>query len=104
MVATIVFYAVMAVLLLWGAWNLFFSVFYISRNENGNLIFFGMLNCLSVIVIGIFDWVMSNQAWQKFWMDSTVNVQPWLNYMLIFYVVLTVLQFLLSRERKVAAA
>lgn len=104
MVATILYWAVVLLMAAWGAWTLVFSLINLARHENGNLWFYAILNTLGLVFAAIFYWVMSNTAWQKYWFDSTVQMGPWLGALLIAYIVLILLQVILGRERKVAAA
>ncbi|MFD1429952.1 MULTISPECIES: hypothetical protein [Lacticaseibacillus] len=104
MVATILYWAVIAAACGWGLWNVVFSGIYVHNHENGNLWFFAILNALTTILLAIFYWVFSNTAWQKYWVDSSVKIGPWLLYVLIFYIVLVVAQIILGREKKAPAA
>lgn len=104
MVATILYWAVVAAMCGWGLWTIVFSLIYLGNHENGNLWFFAILNTLTLIFGAIFYWVFSNTAWQKYWVDSTVNMGPWLGILLIAYIVLIVLQLILGREKKVQTA
>ncbi|WP_125579605.1 hypothetical protein [Lacticaseibacillus suibinensis] len=104
MVATILYWGIVAAFCGWGLWNLVFSGIYLHNHENGNLWFFAILNALGALLGAIFLWVMSNVSWQKYWFDSSVKIGPWLGYILIFYVVLIVLQVILGREKKAPAA
>lgn len=104
MVATILYWAVVLLMAGWGAWTLIFSLIYIAHHENGNLWFFAILNTLGLIFAGIFYWVMSNAAWQKYWFDSTVKMGPWLGALLIAYIVLILVQVVFGREKQAQAA
>ncbi|WP_225047507.1 hypothetical protein [Lacticaseibacillus kribbianus] len=104
MVATILYWAVVCALIGWGAWNIVFSAIYVHNHENGNLWFFAILNVLTVLFTVIFSVVMSNTAWQKFWLVDSVTNGPLLFYIIIAYVVLIVLQLILGREKKIAKA
>ncbi|WP_262316234.1 hypothetical protein [Lacticaseibacillus parakribbianus] len=104
MVATIIYWAVVCALLGWGAWNIVFSAIYVHNREFGNLWFFAILNALTLIFTVVFDIVMSNTAWQKYWFVDSVTNGPLLFFIIIGYVVLILLQLLLGREKKSAAA
>lgn len=100
MVATILYWGIVAALCCWWAWTLVFSLIYLGHKENGNLWFFAILNTLGLIAAAVFYWVMSNTAWQKFWFASSVNTGNWLLYIIIAYIVLIVLQVILGRTPK----
>ncbi len=100
MVATILYWGVVAALCGWWAWTAIFSAIYVSNHENGNLWFFAILNTLGLIAAGIFYWIMSNTAWQKYWFTDTVKTGNWLLYVIIAYVVLIILQVILGRTPK----
>lgn len=104
MVATILYWGVIALMIAWGLWTLGFSVLYIARHENGDLWFFAILNTLGLLLAALFYWVMSNPAWQKYWFVSTVKTGPWLGIMLIAYIVLILFQVVAGREKPAATA
>ncbi|WP_125704390.1 hypothetical protein [Lacticaseibacillus daqingensis] len=104
MVATILYWGVVLALLGWAAWNILFSVIYVHNHENGNLWFFAILNTLGLIAAVIFAVVMSNTAWQKYWFVDSVTNGPLMFYIIIGYAVMIVLQLILGREKKSAAA
>ncbi|WP_179395567.1 hypothetical protein [Lacticaseibacillus absianus] len=104
MVATILYWGVILALLGWAAWNILFSAVYVHNRENGNLWFFAILNTLGLLAAVIFDVVMSNTAWQKYWFVDSVTNGPLLFYIIIGYAVMILLQLVLGREKKPAAA
>ena len=98
MLAAIIYWAIILGCIAWTAISLYFSVFYLSRKENGNLWAFAFFNVLAIIVLAI----------------SLVVFRTWgfgvTQYSSLIYVILgvmaglTVLQAILGREPKAKAA
>lgn len=96
MLASIIYWAIILVCIAWAAISLYFSVFYLTRKENGNLWAFALFNVLAAIVLAI----------------ALVIFRTWgfgvTQYSSLIYVVLavlgglTVLQAILGREPKMA--
>ena len=96
MLASIIYWAIILVCIVWAAISLFFSVFYLTRKENGNLWAFALFNVLIAIVLAI----------------ALVVFRTWgfgvTQYSSLIYIVLaalgglTVLQAILGREPKIA--
>ncbi|NLM66968.1 MAG: hypothetical protein GX180_07310 [Enterococcus sp.] len=96
MLASIIYWAIILVCIAWAAISLFFSVFYLTRKENGNLWAFALFNVLIAIVLAI----------------ALVVFRTWgfgvTQYSSLIYIVLaalgglTVLQAILGREPKIA--
>ncbi|MBM7708000.1 hypothetical protein [Enterococcus lemanii] len=96
MLASIIYWAIILVCIAWAAISLFFSVFYLTRKENGNLWAFALFNVLVAIVLAI----------------ALVVFRTWgfgvTQYSSLIYIVLaalgglTVLQAILGREPKIA--
>lgn len=96
MLAAIIYWAVILVCIAWTAVSLYFSAFYLTRKENGNLWAFAFFNVLAIIVLAI----------------SLVVYRTWgfgvTQYSSLIYIILgvmaglTVLQALLGREPKTA--
>lgn len=96
MLASIIYWAIILVCIAWAAISLYFSVFYLTRKENGNLWAFALFNVLAAIVLAI----------------ALVIFRTWgfgvTQYSSLIYVVLavlgglTVLQAILGREPKTA--
>lgn len=104
MVATIIYWAVILVLIGWGLWSLIFSGVYLKNRENGNLLFFAIINVL-LLLFGWFElWFFAHKGWQEYWMLKATATSPVLGYVLIGYVIMIALQLLLFREPKVKEA
>jgi len=97
MVAFIIYWAAILVCIAWGLLSLWFSVFYLSRKENGNLWAFAFFNVLAAIVLAIV--LVVYKTW-----DFGISTYSSLIYtILASYGVLTVLQAILGREPKEVA-
>lgn len=97
MVAFIIYWAAILVCIAWGLLSLWFSVFYLSRKENGNLWAFAFFNVLVAIVLAIV--LVVYKTW-----DFGISTYSSLIYtILASYGVLTVLQAILGREPKEVA-
>nr|WP_242596111.1 hypothetical protein [Enterococcus plantarum] len=80
----------------WGVLSLWFSIYYLSRKENGNLWAFAFFNVLAAIVLAIV--LVIYKTW-----DFEITTYSSLIYtILASYGVLTVLQAILGREPKEA--
>ncbi|MFD1901679.1 hypothetical protein GQR36_19755 [Enterococcus termitis] len=97
MVAFIIYWAAILVCIAWGVLSLWFSIYYLSRKENGNLWAFAFFNVLAGIVLAIV--LVIYKTW-----DFEITTYSSLIYtILASYGVLTVLQAILVREPKEAA-
>lgn len=97
MVAFIIYWAAILVCIAWGVLSLWFSIYYLSRKENGNLWAFAFFNVLAGIVLAIV--LVIYKTW-----DFDITTYSSLIYtILASYGVLTVLQAILGREPKEAA-
>jgi hypothetical protein len=96
MVAFIIYWAAILVCIAWGVLSLWFSIYYLSRKENGNLWAFALFNVIVGIVLAIV--LVVYKTW-----DFNITTYSSLIYtILASYGVLTVLQAVLGREPKVA--
>jgi hypothetical protein len=96
-VAFIIYWAAILVCIAWGVLSLWFSIYYLSRKENGNLWAFAFFNVLAGIVLAIV--LVIYKTW-----DFEITTYSSLIYtILASYGVLTVLQAILGREPKEAA-
>jgi hypothetical protein len=96
MVAFIIYWAAILVCIAWGVLSLWFSIYYLSRKENGNLWAFALFNVIIGIVLAIV--LVVYKTW-----DFNITTYSSLIYtILASYGVLTVLQAVLGREPKVA--
>jgi len=96
-VAFIIYWAAILVCIAWGVLSLWFSIYYLSRKENGNLWAFAFFNVLAGIILAIV--LVIYKTW-----DFDITTYSSLIYtILASYGVLTVLQAILGREPKEAA-
>jgi len=94
MVAFIIYWASILVCIAWGILSLWFSVFYLSKKENGNLWAFAALNVIAGIFLAII------LAIYKTWDFDITTYSSLIYTILASYGVLTVLQAILGREPK----
>lgn len=94
MVAFIIYWAAILVCIAWGVLSLWFSIYYLSRKENGNLWAFAFFNILAGIVLAIV------LAIYKTWDFDITTYSSLIYTILAAYGVLTVLQAILGREPK----
>ena len=97
MVAFIIYWAAILVCIAWGILSLGFSVFYLSRKENGNLWAFALFNVIAGIVLAIVLLIY------KTWDFGIATYSSLIYTILATYGVLTVLQAILGREPKAPA-
>lgn len=97
MVAFIIYWAAILVCIAWGILSLGFSIFYLSRKENGNLWAFAFFNVLAGIVLAIVLMVY------KTWDFDILTYSSLIYTILCSYVLLTVLQAILGREPQTVA-
>ncbi|MGK0552513.1 hypothetical protein ACSFB8_10600 [Enterococcus faecalis] len=94
MVAFIIYWAAILICIAWGLLSLWFSIYYLSRKENGNLWAFALFNVIAGIVLAIV--LVIYKTW-----DFNITTYSSLIYtILASYIVLTVLQAILGREPK----
>ena len=98
MLAAIIYWAIILVCIAWTAISLCFSVFYLSRKENGNLWAFAFFNVLAIIVLAISLVVF------RTWGFSVTQYSSLIYVILGVMAGLTVLQAILGREPKAKAA
>lgn len=53
MVAFIIYWAAIIACIAWGVLSIWFSVFYLSRKENGNLWAFAFFNVIAIIALSL---------------------------------------------------
>lgn len=92
MFATIFYWIVIALAIMWGAWSLIWSIVYLTKHENGNLWIFAIINTLGALVLGLIYWIYSSEGNQWFWFASKRADIGWLVYVLLFYIVLVIFQ------------
>lgn len=94
MVPFIIYWAIILVCIAWAALSIFFSIFYLSRKENGNLWAFSFFNVIAAIVLAITLAVYRTWGWGITQYSSLIYV------ILGVLVALTVIQAVLGREPK----
>lgn len=94
MVAFIIYWAAILVCIAWGMLSIGFSIFYLSRNENGNLWAFALFNVFAAIALAIVLWIY------KTWDFGLTTYSSLIYTILASYGVLTLLQAILGREPK----
>ncbi len=104
MFATVFYWIVTVAALLWGVWSLVWSIIYLAKKENGNLWIFAIINALSSIALAIIYWIYSSLDYQWFWFASKQPNIGNIVYLLIFFIILTVLQFIFGFTRKAKTA
>ena len=98
MVAFIIYWAAIIACIAWGVLSIWFSVFYLSRKENGNLWAFAFFNVIAAIVLAITLAVYRTWGWGITQYSSLIYL------ILAIYGVVVLLQAILGREPKKAAA
>lgn len=98
MVASIIYWAMIIISFGWLAVSLYFSIFYLSRKENGNLWAFAFFNVLAAIVLAITLVVYRTWGWGITQYSSLIYL------VLAIYGVTVILQAILGREPKKATA
>lgn len=94
MVPFIIYWAIILVCIAWAALSIFFSVFYLSRKENGNLWAFAFFNVIAAIVLAISLAVYRTWGWGITQYSSLIYL------ILGVLVVSAVVQAVLGREPK----
>lgn len=98
MVAFIIYWGIILACIAWLALSVFFTVFYLSRKENGNLWAFAFFNVIAAIVLAIMLALYRTWGWGVTQYSSLIYL------VLAVYGVLTVLQAVLGREPKAKTA
>lgn len=94
MVAFIIYWASILVCIAWAALSVWFTIFYLTRKENGNLWAFAFFNVLAMIFLAII------QVIYKTW-DFDISLYSSLIYAVLGVLgVLTVFQAIFGREPK----
>ena len=96
MLASIIYWAIILVCIAWAAISLYFSIFYLTRKENGNLWVFALFNVLVAIVLAIALVIF------RTWGFGVTKYSSLIYMVLASLGVLTVLQAILGREPKTA--
>lgn len=98
MVAFIIYWVIIIACIAWGVLSIWFSVFYLSRKENGNLWAFAFFNVIAIIALAIVLLVY------KTWDFGILTYSSLIYTILASLGVLTVLQAILGREPKAVKA
>ena len=98
MLASIIYWAIIFACIAWGVLSLWFSIFYLSRKENGNLWAFALFNVLAAIVLAI------SLVIYRTWGFGVVQYSSLIYLVLGILLVMAVLQAILGREPKAKAA
>ena len=65
MLASIIYWAIILVCIAWTALSVWFTIFYLSRKENGNLWAFSLFNVIAAIVLAISLFVFPCTTYSK---------------------------------------
>lgn len=98
MLAAIIYWAIIFVCIAWAAISLYFSAFYLTRKENGNLWAFAFFNVMAMIVLGI------SLVVYRTWGFGVTQYSSLIYVILGAMGVLTILQAILGREPKLKTA
>lgn len=104
MFATVLYWLVVAALILWGTWSLIWTVIYIAQGQGTNGWFYAIMNLIVLILGGLAYWIYANPDWQWFWFASKQKDVSLLGILLICYIVLIVFQFVTGFPKKDKAA
>lgn len=98
MLPFLIYWAIIIACIAWLALSIFFSIFYLSRKENGNLWFFALINVIAAIVLAISLVVYRTWGWGITQYSSLIYL------VLGAYAVVTVFQAIFGREPKIKVA
>ncbi|WP_071130550.1 hypothetical protein [Enterococcus timonensis] len=98
MVPFFIYWAIILVCIVWAVFSLGISIFYYVRSENGNLWAFALFNVIAAIVLAITLAIYRTWGWGITQYSSLIYL------VLGVLLVLTVIQAILGREKKVVAA
>ncbi|SRR5699024_1509611 len=96
MLAAIIYWAIILVCIAWIALSVFFTIFYLSKKENGNLWAFALFNVIAAIVLAISLVIYRTWGWGITQYSSLIYL------VLGLLVGLSVIQAVLGREPKAA--
>ena len=98
MVPFFIYWAIILVCIAWAVLSLWFTIFYLSRKENGNLWAFALFNVIADIVLAIALAIYRTWGWGITQYSSLIYV------ILGVFAVLTIFQAIFGREPKAAKA
>ncbi len=98
MVPFFIYWAIILVCIAWAVLSLWFTIFYLSRKENGNLWAFALFNVIAGIVLAIALAIYRTWGWGITQYSSLIYV------ILGVFAVLTIFQAIFGREPKAAKA
>ena len=96
MLAAIIYWAIILVCIAWIALSVFFTIFYLSKKENGNPWAFALFNVIAAIVLAISLVIYRTWGWGITQYSSLIYL------VLGLLVGLSVIQAVLGREPKAA--
>ena len=96
MLAAIIYWAIILVCIAWIDLSVFFTIFYLSKKENGNLWAFALFNVIAAIVLAISLVIYRTWGWGITQYSSLIYL------VLGLLVGLSVIQAVLGREPKAA--
>lgn len=100
MFATVLYWIICAVLILWGAWSAIWSLIYLADGQGTNGWFYAILNLIVLILAGLVFWIYSNPDWQWFWFASKQTNISLYGILLICYIVMIIFQFVTGFPKK----
>ncbi|MCD5001481.1 hypothetical protein IV487_03235 [Enterococcus saccharolyticus] len=98
MLASIIYWGIIFVCIAWGLLSIWFSIFYLSRKENGNLWAFAFFNVIAAIVLAI------SLVIYRTWGFGVTQYSSLIYLVLAILLGLTVIQAILGREPKAKTA
>ncbi|KAF1305720.1 hypothetical protein [Candidatus Enterococcus willemsii] len=98
MLASIIYWGIIFVCIAWGLLSIWFSIFYLSRKENGNLWAFAFFNVIAAIVLAI------SLVIYRTWGFGVTQYSSLIYLVLAILLGLTIIQAILGREPKAKTA
>lgn len=98
MVAFLFYWFSILVNIAWLVFSIGFSIYYLAKKENGNLWAFGLFNIFAIIYLLVVFWIYNT------WDFGVTLASSLLLGIVVVNAVLSILQFILGRTSKKAAA